>query len=181
MNAQTEIRPSQEIVQRVDGPLTIERLNEIAKYCEETGEFYSLVQRGKVSKGDVLGRIRDDWYIVIGIDNHSYLAHRLVRFLFDGEWPSGDVDHWDRDTSNNREWNLRHATRGQNLTNAKKPKHNTSGFKGVSWHSRSHRWRAEISVNRERRHLGLFDTAEEAHAAYFAAARELRGDFARSE
>jgi hypothetical protein len=53
---------------------------------------------------------------------------------------------------------------------------NTSGLKGAS-RSRG-RWQAQIQHHGKNIHLGRFDSAEEAHAAYVAAAQRLAGEFA---
>ena len=52
---------------------------------------------------------------------------------------------------------------------------NKSGFRGVSFHNQSGKWRATIYINRKQKHLGLFDSPEEAHAVYVAAARSIPG------
>jgi len=41
-----------------------------------------------------------------------------------------------------------------------------SGYRGVSWNSSKHKYQAQIRVNGVNKHLGLFDTAEEAAQAY---------------
>ncbi|PZR88390.1 MAG: Fis family transcriptional regulator [Stutzerimonas stutzeri] len=168
------------IYDRKDAAQVLKRLREVAVYDRGFGEFFSTVQRGKVLPGEVLGCFRRDGYLVIGLDGHTYLAHHLVWLWHHERWPIGDLDHVFGDPMDNRIQCLREATRGQNLANAKRPKSNTSGFKGVAWHRRAGRWRAEISIDRRRRYLGLFDTPEQAHAAYMAAAREARGSFARA-
>lgn len=93
-----------------------------------------------------------------------------------GERSTIDVDHENRDKLDNRRNNLRPATRQQNLANRRAT--GTSGFKGVSWHSRRQKWRATIKVNYRQRHLGLFAIAVDAARAYDAAAREAFGEFA---
>ena len=55
---------------------------------------------------------------------------------------------------------------------------NTSGFKGVSLHKPTGKYRAYITINRQTRHLGLFPNPEEAYEVYLLAARELHGEFA---
>lgn len=49
---------------------------------------------------------------------------------------------------------------------------NSSGYRGVSPYRG--KWRATISTDRKQSTLGVFDTPEEAHAAYLAAAKEKR-------
>lgn len=50
--------------------------------------------------------------------------------------------------------------------------------KGAHWHAKSKRWASKIRVRGEQIHIGLFDTAEEAQAAYHAAAVKYRGEAA---
>lgn len=90
------------------------------------------------------------------------------------------VDHANRNlTLDNRKVNLRVANRSQNGFNSKKPKNNTSGFKGVHFNKLIGKWQAQITVNYKHKHLGLFSTPELAHKAYCKAADELHGEFAR--
>lgn len=63
----------------------------------------------------------------------SYSAARLVMALNGRNVPEMIVDHIDGDTSNNRLENLRMITHPKNTRNAKTPRTNTSGFKGVYW------------------------------------------------
>jgi hypothetical protein len=86
-----------------------------------------------------------------------------------------EVDHRDRNPLNDRWENIRPATRTQNLWNRKRPKNNTSGFKGVS--SNQGRWLAMIGRAGRNCYLGRFDTREEASAAYLSEASRLHGEF----
>lgn len=43
---------------------------------------------------------------------------------------------------------------------------NTSGYKGVSWHKRDHRYAAYITIEKQTRALGYFDDPIEAAYAY---------------
>lgn len=96
-----------------------------------------------------------------------------------GEWPKKGLDHENTDPSGNRWPNLREATQRQNNGNARRAKHNKSGFKGVYWNKEKSCWTAQIKKEKST-HLGYFKTPEAAHAAYVKAAQAWFGEFARA-
>lgn len=163
--------------------ITAERLRELLHYDPDTGVFTNLVARkGRFAKvGEPAGRIRGhDGRCRIGVDGGRYFANQLAWLYMKGEWANSRIDHINGDQADDRFENLRTATHSENLANARRPRHNVSGFKGVSWHKSAGRWRATIKKDRKPMHLGYFDTASEAHAAYMAKANELFGEFARA-
>ena len=105
---------------------------------------------------------------------HTVTMHREIMGKPDGV----EIDHWDGNGINNRRSNLRLATGCQNCQNQKAKSCNRSGFKGIWLHSVNGNWVACITANRRRQHLGVFDTPEEASAAYIEAAKRLHGEFA---
>ena len=161
--------------------ITQARLRFRLTYDLLTGEFRYLINRGKMKAGQVAGTIREDGYVIIGIDGELYLAHRLVHLYLYGELPPADmdVDHIDGNPTNNRFWNLRVGTRSQNLHNSRLNKRSKCGFKGVR-PTKKNRFQARIAVNKQQVYLGVFDTPGEAHAAYVKAAVEHYGEFARA-
>jgi hypothetical protein len=108
----------------------------------------------------------------------SILMHRVILGLEAGDPRHGD--HINRDGLDNRDGNLRAATCRQNQQNRGNSRSNRSGFKGVSWHEKAQKWVAHIRIDGRAKHLGLFLSPEEAHAAYRVAANEHFGEFARS-
>lgn len=129
--------------------------------------------------GRVAGCAVRSGHIRVALEDKPYQAHWLAWAIMTGEWPECEVDHKDGDPSNNKWENLRAATSGQNNYNAGPRSHNTSGYKGVSFHKQTKKWRATIKANKKLHHLGLFHTKEEAYSAYVLAAERLHGQFAR--
>lgn len=76
------------------------------------------------------------------------------------------VDHIDHLTLNNVDSNLRILTQRENLQNRKGAQTNSkSGVRGVSWREDRKKWRAHITINQVFKHIGSFDTIEEAEQA----------------
>lgn len=103
----------------------------------------------------------------------TVLLHRVILNAPDDM----HVDHRNGDGLDCRKLNLRLATQQQNNLNARMHRDNATGFKGVRKHSLCSKYQASISIGGKRKHLGLFDTPEEAHAAYCAASAEIHGEF----
>lgn len=121
--------------------------------------------------GDPVGSPMRSGYLAVRIRGESFMAHRIIWAICNGSDPGDlDVDHIDRDKTNNRPKNLRLATRSQNCAN--KP---TSGI-----HQRrsSGKYQAYVYKDRACIHLGMFNTAEEARAAHAAAKLQLFGEYA---
>lgn len=95
--------------------------------------------------------------------------------------PGIAVDHRDGDGLNNRASNLRLADASENACNRRTPNKNTSGFKGAHYDRRAKKWQARIMKNGARVYLGLFQTPEEASAAYRLAALDMHGEFAKTD
>lgn len=154
--------------------LTAERLRELLHYNPETGLFTQrVVRQGVKAAGIRAGTINARGYVMVSLDNRKYSAHRLAWLYVTGSWPSSELDHRDGVPHNNRFSNLREVTRSQNLQNRRLSKSNSSGFRGVYWNKRAKQWHSQIRCNKKRIHLGFYDTASEAYAAYLAAAARL--------
>ena len=106
-------------------------------------------------------------YVNIVIHRKTYRAHRLAFLLMTMSWPPEEVDHADGDGTNNRWSNLSLADRHDNTRNCRRSKSNSSSVTGVTWSG--YRWRAHITVNYRRIHLGMFEDIEDARAARKAA------------
>ncbi len=106
----------------------------------------------------------------------SYSMHRQIMNA-----PAGmDVDHINGNPLDNRRSNLRVCTHAENQCNQKLRSSSGNPYKGVRLNKSGTRWWARISKNGKEQHLGTFATAEEAAAAYDEAAKQLSGEFART-
>ena len=160
--------------------LTQERLQELLDYDLKTGEF-RWRENSNQRAGQIAGcRQRADC-CRIHIDGRRYQAHQLAWFYMMGEWGRPVIDHRDGNPLNNRFSNLRLSTRSENGANRRPTRSNTSGFKGVAARRRTGKWTAQITKDGRRHYLGSFASAEDAHSAYVAKARELFGEFARTK
>jgi hypothetical protein len=144
-----------------------QRLHELFDYVD--GNLIRKVSVKGYSVGHQIGRITDKGYIVATVDRKNYRLHHLV-WLFHHGYFEKELDHINRDRSDNRIENLRPCNHSQNLGNARARVHE---YKGVTFCKPTGKWRAQLNG-----HLGRFLTIEEAAKAYNDAAIKHYGDFA---
>ena len=85
------------------------------------------------------------------------------------------VDHVNHRTADDRLVNLRPASQQENIWHRKSQGPRSRRLRGAF--PSGHRWHAKITHDGETLRLGSFETEIEAHRAYEAAAKRLRGDF----
>lgn len=139
-----------------------------AKAHREAGS----VKRGSHSNGG--------GYRVITIDGVMYRAHQLVWMWHTGKWPLGEIDHKNGERDDNRFENLREATVPQNRMNKRIQSNNKSGYKWVSFHPQTGRWRAEVKKNGKRICDSLHLDPKSAYEVACVAAKQLHGTFFNS-
>lgn len=137
-------------------------------------------KHARKKKGDVAGYRMTSGYVYIRFNGRHEMAHRVAWYLKTGEWPDRDIDHKNHKKDDNRWCNLRLATDSQNQANRKLPRNNTSGYKGVSWHSHYGKYVASIEVRGKAIWLGAHESKELAAKAYIEAAKKYFGEFARA-
>jgi hypothetical protein len=152
--------------------IPIHRLREVLEYSPESGEIRNRVSRARALKGAVAGNKNADGYLCLMVDGKMLKAHRVAWCLMTGEWPTKHIDHIDGDKRNNSWLNLRQADAAQNAQNIAAASDRRDGLVGVS-RATSGGWRARIKLNYVEKHLGVFDSEQEAHAAYLEAKRSM--------
>lgn len=137
--------------------ITVEEVRRLLSYDPDTGAFTWLIPTSdRIRVGQKAGRVNSG-YVGIRINGREYLAHRLAWFYVHGVWPVGDIDHINRDRSDNRIANLRPATRAQNLQNR--------SYDGAYWYASRRKWRVNIRVDGKRIWVGDYDDRADALAA----------------
>lgn len=132
---------------------------------------------------ELVNRTARTWYAyelpngqthVVGIlpNQETIRLHHLVTGFQNAE-------HIDGDGLNNRKSNLEPSYHARLAMGKKKKRRNsTSQYKGVLWHKRTEKWKAQIWKNGKPIHLGYFTNEKEAAKAYDKAAKELFGRYA---
>lgn len=157
------------------------RARKLLSYDPETGVLTWKIRVARnIKAGYEAGSINSSGYRNISISingkRKSLKAHRISWFIYYNEMPNV-MDHINEIKDDNRIINLRSCTNQENQFNRRKPRNNTSGFKGVYLKDSNGKYVAQININGKRRCLGLFDTAEEASEIYQQKAMELHGDY----
>jgi len=145
--------------------ITQELIRELFFY--EDGKLFNRTKRNKKTIiGKEAGTLHPNGYRRIMINRKKYQGHRLIYIYHNGEIVDGlHIDHIDRDKLNNNIENLRLVTIQENQWNRE--------AKGYYFNKRENKFRAYISLNGKNIHLGYFNTAEEARAAYLEAKERL--------
>lgn len=164
-----------------------EYLHSILRYDPETGELF-----WKERPMGLFGSLREhnrwngryagtralntrgtmDGYLSGRIKRSTCKAHRIIWALMTGADPLGFVDHINGVRTDNRWANLRAVTRFQNAQNVPRMRSNKSGVMGVRL-APYLRWQAYIRFEGKQRHLGYFDTFDDAVAARLKAEMDL--------
>jgi hypothetical protein len=160
--------------------LSAAAVREILNYDPDTDHFTWRVNRPTPRQiGKRAGSLKKNGYRSIHLTPYSWSEHRLAWLYVHGEWPRGFIDHINHEPGDNRISNLRVATVSQNVAHTRVPPKNKHGLRGI-WFDPSMKstpWCATIRMNGKANFLGMYATAEEAAAAYKAAAERVHGEF----
>lgn len=121
-------------------------------FTYDNGQLYwTHAATKKEWRGKRAGTKHPDGYIYISVHGVRYMAHRLIWSLMMGAIDDNlQIDHINRNRSDNRITNLRNVTKTENMRNMKMMKTNKSGYNGVHWLRNQKKWVATININGER-------------------------------
>lgn len=142
--------------------LTLERLKELVHYEPTTGWFTWRINNSTAKPGMRVGSGHGLGYRQIGLDYKKYLEHSLAYFYMTGEWPTKQIDHINRDKSDNRWENIRHGSISDNGHNKGVSARSRTGLTGVLPHGNG--FRSMITVD-SKSQTGWFNTIAEARVS----------------
>jgi len=131
-------------------------------YESSSGEMiYTKKTAQKTNAGDLVGNFNPQGYLSVQLMGEKFLVHRLVWLWHNGDWPTGEIDHIDRDKSNNRIENLRDVSSQQNAMNRNLSRTTSSG-------------EPHIYINEERKMKFVVQFTRHNELVFFANVRTLR-------
>lgn len=139
--------------------VTQDYIKDVLEYNPDTGVFAWKKPRGGKFAGTIAGKLVKQKsgyrYIDIKVNGKCCKAHRLAWLYMTGEWPE-EIDHINRDSTDNRWINLRDVSHEENTRNRSRSSNNESGVNGVHWDTCKNRWRARVMLNGKSHYIGLF-------------------------
>lgn len=150
------------------------RAKELISYDPLTG----VLRWNGVRGNKIISSTNYQGYIRVGITVDGklmrMLGHKIAWFILHNEIPEF-IDHTNRDTSDNREVNIRKCTKSQNAMNRKRNISTKSGIRGIT--ESNGRWLVRIQIDGNRVVIGRYDDISLAKSARDKAEIELFGEF----
>jgi len=131
----------------------------------------------KNSTGHAAGTDNGKGYKQITVMGRKIYVHRVVFFLYHGHWPADQIDHINRDNTDNRIENLRECSRPENHRN----RANTRGRslpRNVWLDKSTGKFIVGVTMFYKRIRIGTFASLEAAELAAKEAREKYYGEYA---
>ena len=134
-------------------------------YCPDSGLFFWKINTSNVKAGQVAGA-KHNGYIRLTVYGKRIFAHRLAWLFSYGELPKDQIDHIDRNKSNNKITNLRDVDRCVNLQNQSVAhSRNALNILNVSKRPNTGAYKVMINKNKKGFYIGQYKTLKDAVTA----------------
>jgi len=108
-------------------------------------------------------------YRLVRLKGQTWRAHVVIMAMLQGSVHPGQIDHINRDGTDNRLANIRCVSAQENALNRSSTKKLPGAYRGA----RTKRWHSCIRRGGRQVYLGMFPTAEAAAEAYARASAEM--------
>lgn len=164
------------IVAKASKALPVDLINEYLELQDGGILVWKKSPHPRISVGTLAGRSSKRYHNQVTLCRQNYGYHRIVYYLAYGVDSLGyEIDHINRDPSDNRPENLRLATESQNKWNKGCLLNCQSGYRGIRkrfW-GQSYRWEVSFRC----KYVGTYKTLEEAIEAWEEVVRPYAGEF----
>lgn len=140
--------------------------------CSNSEDFFEVDKKDFDLVISFCWRKNEKGYIVSSKNGKTIYLHLLIM-----GFPKKQVDHIDRNKSNNRRENLRLCEPYQNSANKENSKKSKSGYVGVRFDKRNNKWYGSIYVKNKSIFLGYFEDIESALIKRLEAEKKYFGEF----
>lgn len=135
-------------------------------YDKDSGKFF--FKKGK-KRGLEACSDRGDGYRRLFFGSTQHYAHRVAWLMHHGYWSENEIDHIDRNPSNNSIKNLREVSHSCNMKNKSRCSTNASGVAGVGWCAPIQKWRVRMFADGKHKSFGLYGELIDAAKARYNA------------
>jgi hypothetical protein len=139
--------------------------------------YWKNLVKGSRYNGRVAGVDNGKGYRQIRIAGKHIYAHRVIFFIHHGRWPKEQIDHINKDNTDNRIENLRECSRSQNHMN-RKDKPGRDLPRNVYLEPSTNKYRVVLRLNNVPMSFGCYKTVEQAKSVARQAREKYYGEFA---
>jgi len=141
-------------------------------------KLYRRLFRGKPVEDYPVGeKLNSSGYGTVYCGTAILGIHVIIWLINFGNYSKGlEVDHIDRDKSNNNPENLRLTSSRGNKLNVGLKESNTSGYNGVYFNKCNKKWIAQASVLGEVKYIGSYETVIDASLARESFDKQTNGE-----
>jgi len=139
--------------------------------------YWKNLVKGSRYNGTTAGVSNGKGYLQVRVAGKAIYAHRLIYFICTGGWPKDQIDHINKDNTDNRIENLRECSRSQNHMNRKTKPGRTLPRNVYLDRSTGH-YRVILTKNTKKIPIGSFVDIEMAEIAAKEAREKYYGEWA---
>ena len=156
--------------------MKIEEIFKYIHYQKDINKFIWIKNTGYVSKiGKIAGFKRNDGYRIIKFKGRRYYEHRLIYLWYNPCWNilnlKEEIDHIDRNRSNNKIENLRIVNSSIQSRNITMHSNNTSGYTNICWDKNNNKWLVRVC----QKYIGRYKNINDAISSMKKAQKEFGG------